>query len=368
MKRIPYAQPSITQREIEYVGDAIKNGWGEHCYDYLIRLRREFAEYLGVEYAFPTSSCTGALHIGLAALGVGPGDEVIVPDATWIATAAPVNYLSATPVFVDVRPDTWCLNPELLEAAISPKTRAIVVVHLYGNMTDMRAVTAIAQRHGIPVVEDAAEALGSEDHGKKAGSIGDFATFSFHGTKTMTTGEGGMLVTNRADLAEAITVLDNHGRDPRVPKMFWCEKVGFKYRMSNLQAALGCAQVERLDALVEKRRQIYAWYRESAANLSDLAWNPEPDGTKNSYWMPTLILGDSYSIDRDEVIARLEAVGVGARPFFYPLSSFPMFDVRGENPVSQRLGARGINLPCYFDMTREDAEYVARALEVACSG
>jgi len=229
----------------------------------------------------------------------------------------------------------------------------------------MNAVTAIAQRHGIPVVEDAAEALGSEYHGKKAGSIGDLATFSFHGTKTMTTGEGGILVTNRADLAETITVLDNHGRDPKVPKMFWCEKVGFKYRMSNLQAALGCAQVERLDELVDKRRQIYAWYRESTAQLPDLSWNPEPEGTKNSYWMPTLILGDSYDLSRDEVIAGLKSSGADARPFFYPVSSFSMFDERIENPVSRHLGARGINLPCYFDMTREEVEYVARALENA---
>ena len=367
MRRIPYAMPSITEREIRYVEDAITNGWGEHCYDYLVRLRKEFAEHLGVKHAFPTSSCTGALHMGLSALGVGPGDEVIVPDATWIATISPVTYLNATPVFVDVRPDTWCLDPECLEQAITPRTRAIVVVHLYGSMTEMNAVTAIAGRHGIPVVEDAAEALGSEYDGKRAGSMGDFATFSFHGTKTMTTGEGGMLVTNRDDLAETITILDNHGRDPKVPRMFWCEKVGFKYRMSNLQAALGCAQMERLDEMVDKRRQIYAWYRELTADLPDLAWNVEPEGTRNSYWMSTLILGDSQLRARDDVIARLEAAGVDARPFFYPVSSFPMFDAAVENPVSRRLGARGINLPSYFDMTREDAEYVAGALGEACA-
>ena len=186
MRSIPYAKPSITDLEIEAVQDAITNGWGPRCYDYLIRLQREYATYMGVDHAFPMSSCTGALHIGLAALGVGPGDEVIVPDATWIATAAPVTYLNATPVFVDVQPDNWCIDPELVRRAITPRTRAIIVVHLYGNMANMDAIMEIAAAHELPVLEDAAEALGSEYRGRKAGAIGDCATFSFHGTSYRT--------------------------------------------------------------------------------------------------------------------------------------------------------------------------------------
>ncbi len=362
MRQVLYAKPSVGPLEIEYVLDAVTHGWGTHCYDYLIRLRTEFAAYQGVGHAWPTASCTGALHIGLAALGVGRGDEVIVPDATWVATAAPVTYLGATPVFVDVLEDSWCIDPKAIEAAITDRTKAIIVVHLYGNLADMDAIMAIARRHDIGVIEDAAEALGSTYHGQRAGSIADLGTFSFHGAKTMTTGEGGMLITNRADLAERITVLENHGRDPKVPKMFWCEDVGLKYRMSNLQAALGCAQMQRIDELVDKKRQVYAWYREAARDIDDLAWNPEPEGTWNSFWMPTIVLGPSHRVAKDDVIERLNEIGVGARTFFYPNTAFPMFVRERDNPVSYRLSERGLNLPSYFDLTRDDVDYVVDAL------
>ncbi|MCK4816724.1 DegT/DnrJ/EryC1/StrS family aminotransferase, partial [bacterium] len=211
--------------------------------------------------------------------------------------------------------------------------------------------------------EDAAEGLGSEYKGCKAGSMADLGVFSFHGTKTVTTGEGGVLVCNRDGLVEQITILDNHGRDPKIPKMFWCEQVGLKYKMSNLQAALGCAQMERIEELVEKKRKVFNWYKIYSAGISDITWNPELENTKNSYWMPTLILGETHGIGRDQLIDELNRMGINAAPFFYPISSFPMFEKIPENIVSYQLYNRGINLPNYFDLTEDDVGYVCKSLK-----
>ena len=260
--RVLYTKPSITELEVSYVTDAARHGWGARCYEYIERFERGFAQHLGVAHAIATSSCTGALHMGLAALGVGPGDEVIVPETTWIATASPVTYLGAKPVFVDVLPDTWCIDPARVEAAITPRTRAIIAVHVYGNVCDLAALQAVADRHGLPLIEDAAEGLGSRWQGRAVGSIGRFATFSFHGTKTMTTGEGGMFVTQDADLYERVLTLSNHGRARGNTRQFWPDMVGFKYKMSNLQAAVGCAQLERLPELIAHKLQIFDAYRE----------------------------------------------------------------------------------------------------------
>ncbi|MCR4298355.1 MAG: DegT/DnrJ/EryC1/StrS family aminotransferase, partial [Gallionella sp.] len=260
MSRIYYTKPSITDLEIRYATDAATNGWGERCYEYIARFESLFREHLGVKHAIATSSCTGAMHMGLAALGVKAGDEVILGDTNWIASAAPITYLGATPVFVDVLPDTWCLNPEKVEAAITPRTKAIIAVHLYGNLCDLDALIAIGEKHGIPIIEDAAEAIGSQWHGRRAGSIGRFGTFSFHGTKTLTTGEGGMFVTNDDALYERVLALSNHGRARGQTKQFWPDMVGFKYKMSNIQAAIGCAQMERIDELVAGKRRIFTYY------------------------------------------------------------------------------------------------------------
>ncbi|MCS6821115.1 MAG: DegT/DnrJ/EryC1/StrS family aminotransferase, partial [Microscillaceae bacterium] len=213
MKKIPINKPSITKLEISYVHDAIANGWGEKCYDYIYKFENKFASYQQTKYAHATSSCTGAIHLALMAMGVKAGDEVIVPEITWIATAEPILYIGAKPIFVDVLPDTWCIDPQKIEQAITKKTRAIIVVHVYGNVCEMDEIMAIAQKHGLVVLEDAAEGLGSEYKGKKCGSIGDVGVFSFHGTKTMTTGEGGMLVTNNEVIYEKAKVLNDHGRN-----------------------------------------------------------------------------------------------------------------------------------------------------------
>jgi len=250
--RIFYTRPSITGLETAYAADAAANGWGERCYDYVIRFEEQFSHHLGVRHAIATSSCTGALHLGMAGLGIGPGDDVILADTNWIATVSPVVHLGANPIFVDILPDSWCVDPELVERAITPRTKAIIAVHLYGNLCELRDLLAIGNSHGVPVIEDAAQAIGSEYHGERAGSMGRFGAFSFHGSKTLTTGEGGMFVTNDSDLYERVLTLSNHGRERGQSKQFWPEVVGFKYKMSNIQAAIGCAQLERIDELIRE--------------------------------------------------------------------------------------------------------------------
>ena len=240
MQRIPVAGPWITDREIAYVADAAAHDWYEHAGRYPQRFERAFAEYVGVRYAVSVPHCTAAIHLSLVAFGVGPGDEVIVPDVTWIASAAPIKYVGAKPVFADIDPITWCLSAAAFERNITPRTKAVIPVALYGNMPDMDEVRAIARQHKLVVIEDAAEAFGSMYRGHRAGSMGDTGVFSFHGSKTLTTGEGGMLVTDREDICRRVLSLRDHGRPPG-DTGFLNEDVAFKYRMSSLQAALGSA-------------------------------------------------------------------------------------------------------------------------------
>ena len=350
MKRIHYTKPSITDLEIRYASDAAANGWGERCYDYIHRFEDLFRKHLNVKHAIATSSCTGALHMGLAALGIGPGDEVILADTNWIATAAPITYLQAKPVFVDILPDTWCIDPVLAEKAITPKTRAIVAVHLYGNLCEMDELLAIGQRHGIPIIEDAAEAIGSVYRGKRAGSLGRFGAFSFHGTKTLTTGEGGMFVTNDAELYERVLTLSNHGRARGQTKQFWPDVVGFKYKMSNIQAAIGCAQMERITDLIDNKQRIFRYYAEHLRDLP-LTMNPEYPGTSNGCWMPSIVVDEGVSFDRDVLLAAFKADDIDGRVFFWPLSMLPMFERKPENTVSYGLYGRAVNLPSYHDLT-----------------
>src|SRR3984893_18247540 len=256
MERIPIAGPSITHKEIDYVAGAVTNAWYDNANVYHERFEKAFADHLGLRFAVALPSCTSAIHLSLLALGIGPSDEVIVPDATWIASAAPITYVGATTVFADIDAKTWCLSARSFEKCITPKTRAVIPVDLYGNMPDWDAIVEVATRNNISVIEDAAEAAGAEYNGKKAGSFGDAGVFSFHGSKTLTTGEGGMLVTDRADIHQQALFLRDHGRQLG-DKMFWNTQVAFKYRMSSMQAALGLAQLERLEELVARKRQIF---------------------------------------------------------------------------------------------------------------
>lgn len=355
---IPITKPSITKLEIDYVTDAITNGWGSKCYDYIYKFQDAFAAYLGTTFALATSSCTGAIHLAYLAIGLKPGDEVICPDITWIASVAPITYLGANPVFVDILPDTWCIDPAKIEAAITPRTKAIMPVHLYGNVCEMDEIMAIARKHNLYVIEDAAEALGSEYKGHGIGSIGDFGVFSFHGTKTMTTGEGGMLVTNNAELFREAVIFNDHGRDPKINKTFWMERIGYKYKMSNLQAALGLAQVERLPELVSRKRTIFGLYATLFAETGGIQLNEEQLYTLNSYWMPTLVFNNKSHVDRNDLFAHLKQNQIDTRPFFYPLSSLPMFAEVPQNTVSYQLHHRAINLPSFYDITNDQQQHI----------
>jgi perosamine synthetase len=364
--RIAYTKPSITKLEQDYAADAVATGWGEKCYDYLNRFEKNFARHLGVEHAIATSSCTGAMHMGLAALGVGAGDEVILADTNWIATVAPIIHLGAKPVFVDILADTWCLDPDKVEAAITPKTKAIIATHIYGNLCHMDKLLAIGARHGIPVIEDAAEAIGSQWQGKRAGALGAFGTFSFHGTKTLTTGEGGMFVTNNAVLFERVLTLSNHGRARGQTKQFWPDMVGYKYKMSNVQAAIGCGQLERIEDLIARKRQIMAFYRGRLEKFQGLSLNPEPPGTTNGAWMPTVVFDKSLNISREDLMAAFKAENIDARVFFWPLSSLPSFEPALENTVAWDIPERAINLPSFHDITEAEMERVTGVIKSIC--
>lgn len=363
---IQYTKPSITEREVSYATDAAANGWGERCYEYIQRFETSFKQHLSVNYAIATSSCTGALHMGLAALGIGPGDEVILADTNWIASAAPIIYLGARPVFIDILADSWCIDPQRIEAAITSRTKAILAVHLYGNLCDMDRLLAIGEKHGIPIIEDAAEAIGSVYHGRRAGSMGRFGAFSFHGTKTLTTGEGGMFVTNDADLYERVLTLSNHGRARGQIKQFWPDEVGFKYKLSNIQAAIGCAQIERIDELIARKRAIFAYYRDRLGSLPGLSVNPEPEGTAIGAWMPTAVFAPHTGITREALQAAFVQADIDARVFFHPLSSLPMFTPQPENRIAWDIPVRAINLPSYHDMTESDLARVAAVIEAQC--
>jgi perosamine synthetase len=359
---IPYSLPSITKLEVKYATDAAKNGWGHKCYEYIYRFEELFKQHLGVQYAIATSSCTGALHMGMAALGIGPGDEVIMADTNWIATVSPVVNLGAKPIFVDILTDSWCIDPEKAEAAITPKTKAIVAVHLYGNLCDMDRLLAIGKKYGISVIEDAAEAIGSVYHGKRAGSMGKFGSFSFHGSKTITTGEGGMFVTNDADLFEQVLTLSNHGRTRSQTKQFWPDFIGFKYKMSNLQAAIGCAQMERIDDLINRKRQILAYYKDRLVRLTCIRLNPELEGIINGAWMPTVVFSEESGISRDKIKKAFINENIDARVFFWPLSSLTMFNSIIDNKNSWSIPNRAINLPSYHDILDQDLDRVAKVL------
>lgn len=368
MERIPVAGPSITQKEIDYVTDAVTNAWYGNANIYHERFEKAFAEYLGLRHAMALPSCTSAIHLALLAMGVGPGDEVVVPDVTWIASAAPITYVGATPVFADIDEHTWCLSAKSVEACITPGTRAIIPVDLYGNMPDMDAIEEVARRRGIAILEDAAEAIGSEYKGRKAGSFGDASAFSFHGSKTLTTGEGGMLVTNDDKLFERARFLRDHGRKPG-DKMFFNHEVAYKYKMSSMQAALGLAQLERVEELLEQKRRIFKWYEEELNDVEGITLNYGAPDTNPVYWMVTIVLDPKFALTKESLMEKMSERNIDCRPFFHPLSAIPAYrdtdqarEARARNQVSYRITPYGLNLPSALNMTEGKIRVVCETL------
>jgi len=355
------AGPSISARETFYAFDAARNGWNSRWNGYLNRFEKAFAEYLGVPHAIATSSCTGALHIALCALGIGPGDEVIVPDITWVATANAVAYAGATPVFADVELDTWCLDSASFESKISGRTKAVIPVHLYGHPARMDRIMAVARKHGLFVIEDAAPAIGAEYAGGKAGTFGDFAAFSFQGAKLLVTGEGGMLVTNDAALHRKALKIWDQGRDPN--KTFWIDERGLKYKMANIQAAIGLGQLERVDELVAMKRKLFDWYSDGLSDVAMVTLNREVPNARSIYWMTSVLLGEEAPVNREELRAALKRQNVDTRPVFPPISQYPIWSKTiPPEPVATRIGLRAMNLPSGVCLTREDVAYVCNAI------
>jgi perosamine synthetase len=364
---VPVAAPVIGERELAYATDAVRSGWVSSLGPYIERFERAFAHYVGVSHAVAVSNGTVGLHLALHALGIGPGDEVLVPDLTFVATAHAVLQTGATPVFVDVEPDTWCLDPIAAERAITPRTRAIMPVHLYGHPADMDGIQRLADDHESFIVEDAAEAHGAEYHGRKVGSIGKVGVFSFYGNKIITTGEGGMLTTNDAALANRLRHLKDHGMSPQ--RRYYHTELAFNYRMTNIQAALGLAQLEQIERFIERRRQIFRWYVKELAGLPSIMLNVERPGTRNVYWMSSVVLKSQCHVTREELASRLRLQDIDSRPFFVPmhqlphLANFRSVSRQGDGcPQAEWIAARGLNLPSGGSLDEQTVHRIARTV------
>jgi perosamine synthetase len=371
VERIPVAGPWITDLEAVYVEDAARNAWYAGANAWHARFEKAMAAHCGRKHAMALPSCTSALHLALAGLGVTRGDEVVVTDVTWIATAAPIDYVGATAVFADIERASWCLSPASLEACLTPRTKAVIVVDLYGSMPDLDGLQAVCDRHRVPLIEDAAEAIGSTYRGRPAGSFGIASTFSFHGSKTITTGEGGMLLTDDDDLLARCAFLRDHGRLPG-DRMFFNAEVAFKYKMSSLQAALGTAQVERMAEIVDKKSALFRWYKERLGGLPGITLNPELPGVVSQCWMITALVDPARGIGKAALMDALSAKGIDTRPFFHPLSSLPAYagrpqaaGARARNVNAYAISPWGINLPSALALTEAQVDYVCEAFREA---
>jgi perosamine synthetase len=366
-KFIPVAAPALTGNEKKYVLDCLESTWISSNGKYIERFESAFAEFCGVEHALSCCNGTVALHLALLALGVGPGDEVIVPTLTFVASANAVSYCGARPVFVDSDAETWNMDTNLIEQAITPHTKGIMVVHLYGHPTDMDPVVALARERGLFIIEDAAEAHGAEYKGKRVGAIGDIATFSFYGNKIITTGEGGMVTTNDANLAARVRQLKGQGQDPA--RRYWFPMMGYNYRMTNVEAAIGLGQIEKIDWHTARRREIAGWYRKYLGESKQFTLSPEASWARNAYWIICVVLKESFPQSRDEVMASLTKAGIETRPFFYPMHTLPMYSEASATqsfPIAESLASRGFNVPSSAVLKEEEVAFVCgKLLELA---
>jgi perosamine synthetase len=358
------AGPQVTESDIAIVTDMLRNGWyGKEAYKYVELFEKEFATWHGRKHALMTPNCTHAIHLLLTALGIEKDDEVIVPDVTWIATAAPIRYLQAKPVFADVDPETWCLSAETILEKITSKTKAVIVVDLYGNMPGMGEITKICKERNIHLIEDAAEAIGSKLGDSRAGSFGVGSVFSFHRTKTLTTGEGGMMVLDDEKLFERAKFLRDHGR---APGTYFNTEVTYKYMPSNLAASIGHAQFLRIDELVNKKRWIWQEYKKRLGGLDGISFNPEIPSNYNSVWSTVLIADKDSGLNRDSIMSGFDRLELPTRPFFYLLSELPAFvgdlpDSNRVNVVAARLSTSGVCLPSALNMSERSIDRISEA-------
>ncbi len=363
---LPVAQPDLAGNELAYASQAIQEGWISSTGRFITRFEADFAAYCGVRHALACANGTVAIHLLLLGLGIGPGDEVIVPAFTYVASANAVVYTGAHPILVDSEDRYWNLDPAAVEAAVTPRTKAIMAVHLYGHPADMDALNAIGRRYGVPVIEDAAEAHGAEVNGRRVGALGLAATFSLYGNKIITTGEGGFVTTDDDALAARMRQLKGQGMDPQ--RRYWFPILGYNYRLTNVAAAIGCAQMERIDAFIADRRRIAATYDAALAphaNRLGLQLPSEAPWARSVHWL--------YSIrvpapQRDPLMTFLGERGIDTRPFFPPMHTLPMYQGQGPFPVAENLGCTGLNLPTYGTLTEADISRVARAVVEGLDG
>jgi perosamine synthetase len=360
---IPVCQPTLSGNELKYITDAVETNWISSAGGYIPRFEALFAEKMGTRYGVACANGTVALHLALATLGLQPPDEVIIPTFTMIATANAATYLGARPVLVDSEPYTWNMDPNQVEDAITPRTKAIVVVHTYGHPVDMDAINEIASRRGIFVLEDAAEAHGAAYKNRPVGSLGDAASFSFYGNKIITTGEGGMVTTNREDVARLAWNLRDHAFSTE--RHFWHKYVGYNYRMTNLQAAIGLAQTEQLERFVAARRANAAYYTELLSRIPGIVTPPEAPWARNVFWMYGILLNEDFGLNRDQLRAALASRGIETRTFFIPMHCQPIYfdQYRGQRfPVAEDLCRRGLYLPSASSLSTEDIVTVVEAI------
>ena len=361
--RIPVAAPVLDGREAEYVLECLTTSWISSNGRFIAEFEKAFAAFCGVKHAVATNNGTSALHLALVALGLGPGDEVIVPSLTYIASANAVRYCNAKPVFVDNDIHTFNMDPDEVAASITSRTKAIMPVHLYGHPVDLDPILKIAKEHGLFVVEDAAEAVGAKYKGRTIGGHGTCATFSFFGNKIITTGEGGMVTTNDDEIAARLRLFRGQGVDPR--RKYWFPVIGYNYRMTNIAAAIGLAQLERIDSHLSTRKKVADGYHRRLAHLSDRIALPITENwAEHAYWMYTVLLQQTVRKDRDRVMQDLDDLGIETRPVFYPLHILPPYrdHAQGSFPRAEFCGAHGINLPTHGRLTDQDIDRVAEAL------
>ena len=359
-KFIPVSEPLLAGNELAYVSECIRSGWVSSLGKYILEFERQFAQFCGVKYGIAVSNGTTALHLALVSLGIGPGDEVIVPTLTFIATANAVRYTGATPIFADSEPRTWNIDPAEVARCITPRTKAIIPVHVYGHPVEMQPVLDLAARHNLWVIEDAAEAHGARYMGKRVGSLGKIGVFSFYGNKIITTGEGGMLTTDDDNLAERTRFLRDHAMSPN--KRYWHTEIGFNYRMTNIQAAMGVAQMEKIEEYVERKRKIARTYNAALQGIPGISLPPEAAWATSVYWMYSILVDAPYPLSRDRLMAVMQKHNIDSRPFFYPIHTQPPYGTGETLPVAECLSRQGINLPSAVTLTETDIARIAAVI------
>lgn len=371
MKIIRSAYPSITKTEILYANDAIKNGWGPNMNKYSEKFSKYFSKYIGKKFVLNTSHCTAAIHLALIALDIKKGDEIIVPDFTWVASASPILYVGAKPVFADIDPKTLCLSAETIKKCITKKTKAVIVVDLYGNMPEWDEIIKLCKKYNIKIIEDAAESLGAKYKNKKAGKFGIISVFSFNATKLAMSGQGGCLCTDNKKIYDRAKLHLHHGLNKKnTSKYYWSDVLGYQYNWTNIQAAIAYAQMKRINTLIKKKKNIYKNYQNLIGKSNDLTLNESKNHTQTTNWISYLNFSKKYKFKKEKLIKEVQKYRIDLRPIFYPLSSMPTFKqfvnqkkIKEKNYHSYELSKKGVCLPSGNDLSYKDQVYIVKIIK-----